>query len=64
MSSTSIFLCLCGSGLRSSWAFDARGIALCRVCNKCRDRKLAVYRPEVLTDPNYAADEPIEEDER
>ena len=46
----------------SWWEHDARGIPLCRVCAKCKRRKLAGYRPEVLTDSNYWADEPIEED--
>lgn len=46
----------------SWWEYDARGIALARVCKHCRAEKLAKYRPEVLSDPNYHADEPIEED--
>lgn len=46
----------------SWWEHDARGIPLCRVCDKCRDIKLSVYRPEVLTNPDYWADEPIDED--
>lgn len=54
--------CPCGSGLDSRWANDARGIPLCRVCPKCEDEKLSRYRPEVLTNSNYYADEPIEED--
>ena len=52
--------CHCGSGQPSWWESDARGIPLARVCDKCREEKLAKYRPEVLTDPNYEADEPIE----
>jgi len=54
--------CVCGSGLESEEVLDARGIYICRVCDKCRDAKLRGFRPEVLTDPNYEADEPIEED--
>lgn len=46
----------------SWWEHDARGIPLARVCDKCRQRKLAGYRPEVLTDSNYYADEPIDSD--
>jgi len=53
--------CPCGSGLLSRWAHDARRIPLCRVCPSCEDEKLSHYRPEVLTDSNYEADEPIEE---
>lgn len=52
--------CTCGSGMASWWAVDARGIPLARVCPKCRDVRLAKYRPEVLTDSNYDACEPIE----
>lgn len=52
--------CPCGSGLESRWAKDARGIELARVCPKCQREKLARYRPDVLTDPNYWADEAIE----
>jgi hypothetical protein len=45
------------------WAeYDARGIYLTRVCDKCRKAKLAKYRPEVLTDSNYYCDEDIEPD--
>jgi hypothetical protein len=53
--------CPCGSGLLSRWVKDARGIPLCRVCPGCEDERLSHYRPEVLTDSNYEADEPIEE---
>lgn len=55
-------LCPCGSGLDSRWEYDARGIPLCRACDRCRDVKLNGFRPDVLTDPSYWADEPIEED--
>ena len=54
--------CPCGSGLTSRWANDGRGIPLARVCPKCRDEKLSHYRPEVLADGNYEADEPIDGD--
>jgi hypothetical protein len=54
--------CPCGSGKLSHWAKDARGIELCRVCEDCEETKLSKYRPDVLTDPNYWADEAIEED--
>jgi len=55
-------LCQCGSGSYSWWEYDARGIPLCRVCEECIDIKLSVYRRDVLTNPNYSADEQIEED--
>ena len=46
------------------WAeYDARGIFLCYVCDECVKEKLARYRPDVLSDPNYWHDEPIEETE-
>ena len=44
----------------SWWEYDARGIPLARVCDRCKAAKLKVYRPEVLTNPSYAADEDIE----
>lgn len=44
-----------------TWAeYDARGYYLCRVCPSCVKQKLSKYRPEVLTDPSYWADEPFE----
>ena len=52
--------CPCGSGLPSHWRFDARGIELCRTGSKCHQRRMAGYRPEVLTDSNYECDEPVE----
>jgi hypothetical protein len=55
-------LCPCGSGKESWWEYDARGIELCRVCEKCKKEKLKRYRPEVLTDPNYWSEEPIEDE--
>ena len=53
-------LCDCGSGYKSEWKYDARGIALCRACDSCWATKRLRYRKEVLTDPNYWAEEPIE----
>jgi hypothetical protein len=44
----------------SWWEYDARGIPLCRVCDKCRDAQLRRYRRDVLVNSNYEADEPIE----
>lgn len=44
----------------SWWENDARGIPLARVCAECREEKLAQFRPEVLSNPNYEANEPIE----
>lgn len=41
---------------------DAQGIPLCRVCDVCRDAKLARYRPEILSGYDQSdVDEPIEE---
>lgn len=52
-------ICSCGSGEMSRWEFDARGIPLTRCCSECRDTKLNKYRPEVLSDSDYDADEAI-----
>ncbi len=49
-------------GEHSWWEYDARGIELCKVCEKCRAAKLAQYRPDVLVNPSYWHDEPIEEE--
>lgn len=54
--------CPCGSGKLSHWQHDARGIPLCRTCEDCHQRKMAGYRAEVLDDPQYEAEEAIEEE--
>lgn len=36
----------------SWWENDARGIPLCRVCEKCAKEKLSGYRPEILSGYN------------
>jgi len=54
--------CNCGSGFEAWANYDARGIFLTYTCEQCKERKLSGYRPEVLTDPDYWHDEPIEED--
>ena len=54
--------CPCGSGEYPGTNYDARGIFLCYTCDKCQEEKLSKYRPDVLTDSNYWADEAIEED--
>jgi hypothetical protein len=41
--------------------YDARGIYLTKVCDKCAETKLSSFRPDVLTDFNYYTDELIEE---
>jgi hypothetical protein len=52
--------CECGSGFDSEWKYDARGIELCRACDICWPEKSKGYRADVLENPNYKADEPIE----
>jgi hypothetical protein len=42
---------------------DAKGIPLARVCPACKDRILAKYRKDVLENPDYQTDEPIEPEE-
>ncbi len=46
----------------SWWEYDAKGIVIGRVCGLCMTAKLAKFRPDVLTDGQYWADEQIEED--
>ena len=42
--------------------YDAQGIYLCRVCDKCYEAKMSRYRPEILHGYTQAdVDEPIDE---
>jgi hypothetical protein len=52
--------CSCGSGKFQTPVYDARSIFLTYVCEQCRERKLAGFRSDILTDPNYPTTEPIE----
>ena len=52
--------CPCGSEKNSWWESDARGIPLARVCIDCKADRLKKYKPSVLYNSNYHADEPIE----
>ena len=54
--------CPCGSGKPSEWQYDARGIPLRRTCEACHEAAMRRYRPDVLDDPNYWADEAIDEE--
>ena len=56
-------LCMCGNKLERCVKHDARGIPLGYGCSKCWPKKLKSFRPEVLTNSNYDADEPIEPEE-
>jgi hypothetical protein len=45
----------------SWWEYDAQGIELCKVCEECKEEKLARYRPCILEGYDQAdVDEPIE----
>lgn len=55
--------CPCGSGQHPDAQYDARGIFLCYTCDKCEEKQLSRYREDVLTDPGYWHDEPIDEDD-
>lgn len=54
--------CPCGSNLHKTAEYDARGIFLGYACASCRTKKLSGYRKDVLADPNYWHDEPIDSD--
>jgi hypothetical protein len=56
-------LCPCGSGEPREELVDARGIFCAFVCSQCEAGKRAGYRPDIFTDSNYWADEPIEGDD-
>ena len=53
------YSCRCGSGKVAVWIGDARGIPVVHACADCRDERMSKYRPEIFTDANYWADEPI-----
>lgn len=52
--------CSCGSGLPREAVYDARNIFVAYVCDECRKKRLAGYRPEIFDDPRYEADEDID----
>jgi len=53
----------CNHEYPNTWIeYDARGIYLATVCEKCVKKRLSMYRPDVLTDSNYWASEDIEPD--
>ena len=54
--------CPCGSKKFPEANYDARGIFMFYGCPKCERDKSAKYRQEVLTNPAYEADEPIDEE--
>lgn len=53
--------CPCGSGLEAEAVYDGYSIFLFYACDKCRDKKIAGYRPDIFE--KYETDEQIEEDE-
>lgn len=55
-------LCPCGSGQPREELRDARGIFCTFICDRCETEKRARYRADVFDDPQYPADEAIEED--
>ena len=61
--STPYVTCHCGSGLPPHGLYDARGIYVARVCDKCETEIKAKYRQDIFDDPNYECDEQIEPDE-
>ena len=54
--------CSCGSGLENDAEYDARGIFLTYAGDRVPRAEARRYRSEVLSDPNYWADEAIDED--
>ena len=55
--------CPCGSGLYRRPLYDARGIFVAYVCDRCEAKVESRYRPDIFTDPGYWHDEPLEEDD-
>jgi hypothetical protein len=54
--------CTCGSGEFPEAIYDARGIFVAYVCDKCRKSRLSGFRPEIFTNSQYECDEPIDGD--
>ena len=53
---------ICEHSGDSWWEYDAQGIPLARVCDKCVDAVLSKYRPEILSGYSQSdVDESIEE---
>lgn len=50
--------CPCGSGKIPESLVDGYGIYMCQVCDDCRERQIAKYRPDIFE--HYECDEPIE----
>lgn len=50
--------CTCGSGKDGRELHDARGIYCGITCSSCKRED--TYRPDVMSDSKYWADEPIE----
>ena len=42
--------------------YDARGIYIAKMCDRCERDRLKAYRPEVLTDRNYECCEDVDND--
>lgn len=60
VSETALNLCSCGSGQERYPLYDARGIFCTYVCGACEAEKRSHYRVDVMEDPSYYANEPIE----
>ena len=52
--------CFCGSELPRRELHDGHGIFLTFVCDKCEQRRLTEFRPDIMS--RYDTLEPIEED--
>ena len=53
--------CSCGSGKPRRSLHDARGIFCAFVCDDCEPQKRAHFRADIFTNPDYEAEEPIDE---
>ena len=52
-------LLYCQHESEDTWfEYDGYGIALCKVCDRCYDAKMAQYRPDIHE--HYDTDEPID----
>jgi hypothetical protein len=51
----------CDIAMISEVRYDAKGLFLTYACDKCWKQEKKRYRSDILSDPNYWHDEPIDE---
>ena len=52
--------CPCGSGKFPEALYDGHNIFMCYVCDDCKAKKVAGFRPDIFE--SYECDEPIDQE--